>query len=70
MNIHCSIQTTADDSLSLTPDKAAAAVLKALGGNPKSDLCFVSIQAPPDTGSAGAVPDLTVELTHTPGEGE
>ena len=59
MNISCNIQLGDGDSLKATPDKAAAAVLKALGGDPEKDHCIVSVMAMPEAGTAGTMPVAT-----------
>ena len=59
MNISCNIQLGSDDSLKVTADKAAAAVLKALGGDPEKDHCIVSVMAVPEAGTAGTMPVAT-----------
>ena len=62
MNVSCTIQTAEGDSFTLSPNEAAAAVLKALGGKTKSDMCTVTVVAAPQIGGVGTTPALTEPL--------
>jgi hypothetical protein len=62
MNVSCTIQMTAGESFGQSADQAAAAVLEALGGDPKDDQCTVTVVSTPEMGSAGSQPGLTEPL--------
>jgi hypothetical protein len=59
MLITTMVQLGNGETFSHTADAAAQLVFDALGGDPTTDHCSVSISILPDTGTAGALPDYT-----------
>jgi hypothetical protein len=53
MKVMVSIVLDEDDTLSMTPDQIAEAVLTGLHGDPNKDSVMSNVQSPPSMGNAG-----------------
>jgi hypothetical protein len=53
MQVMVSIVLSADDTLNMTADEIAAAVLEGLNGDPSKDSVMSNVQQAPETGIAG-----------------
>jgi hypothetical protein len=58
MRITVIVALDSDDNFAYTPDAGATQVLAALGGNPTTDYCMLSVQQAA-TGTAGSTPPET-----------
>lgn len=64
MQINVGINLAQDDTLKGTPDELAAKVLKAVGGDESKDYCTINVmQAPPQPGAAGTLPEPVMPPT-------
>jgi hypothetical protein len=58
MHFNVSVQLLPGENFKMDPEAAGLAVMEALGGDPKSDICNVSIASAPQLATVGVVPGL------------
>jgi hypothetical protein len=68
VQITTTVELEGDDSFAYTPAAAASQVLAALGGNPTTDFCVVTVHMPANAGNAGTPPATGLGAATVPAE--